>query len=378
MSGDSMVFLASALVAHPVVSAVTAAVLVGGAGMTAGALWPQQDEVSVVRVIDGDTIVVERGGETLDVRLLNVDTPETKHPDKPVQCLGPEATDFLTRMLPAGTVVTLEFDEGRKDPHGRDLAGVFLQGTLVNAEIARAGFGAAKVYDGNDRFYPQVLQAQQEAMAGERGLYSPTIECTVPAQVTDLERKAQGAQPATAPPAELAVIDARQSELDGLLAEASALAALLAGDRAVFPLAALPDEYLASLRGRVSKAEGGLKGLSTANRDARAAEVQRQAQIQAEEARKAAEAAEAARQEVARQEAARQAQQREASGSRTSGSTSSGGAGAGTAAPAPAPAPAPAGDSYTGCRAYGSGGTSIDNKGRPYTKIDCVTKLPIG
>jgi endonuclease YncB( thermonuclease family) len=47
-------------------------------------------------------------------------------------------------------------------------------------------------------------------------------------------------------------------------------------------------------------------------------------------------------------------------------------------APEPDHAPVQPADKYTGCRAYGSGGTSIDDKGRPYTKIDCATKLPIG
>lgn len=367
-----MGFLVSMAVAHPVVSAVTAGtVVLGGAGVTAVAAWPSQDVVSVVRVVDGDTIEVQRAGVPVTIRLLNVDTPETKDPSEPVQCLGPEAADYLTRLLPAGTSVTLEYDDRRQDLHDRDLAGVFLEGRLLNAEIARAGYGTAKVYDGNDRFFEQVRQAQQEAVAGERGLYSPAIGCTVPAQVAAFEQKAQAAGAAPAPAADLAAIDARQSELDDLVAGAAAMAASLAGDRAVFPLAALPDDVLALLRGRVTTAQGTLEGLSAENQGARAAEVQRQEQIRAEEDRKAAEAAEAAR-----QEAERRAPERQASANRSSGSTSSGGSGAGLAVPAPSPGPA--GDTYTGCRAYGSGGTSIDNKGRPYTKIDCVTKLPIG
>ena len=34
-------------------------------------------------------------------------------------------------------------------------------------------------------------------------------------------------------------------------------------------------------------------------------------------------------------------------------------------------------DTYTGCRAYGAGGTSTDDQGRRYTKIDCTTKNPL-
>jgi micrococcal nuclease len=294
--------------------------------------------------------------------------------------LGPESSAYLDRMLAPGTVVTLEYDDRREDQYGRDLAGVFLDGVLVNAEIARAGLGTAKVFDGNDRFYSQVLEAQAEAIASGRGLFSLAVECSVPAQVAAFERKAQGAQTTTPAPAELAAIDARQQELDVLLTQGAAIATTLGGDRNAFPFAALPDDIWASLDGQVKKALADLQVLSAANQGARAAEVQRQAQVQADEARRVAEA-----EAAARQEAAGRAQSSVPSPSRPSASKPSGPSGAGQStspAPAPAaPAPAPAApvpDKYTGCRAYGSGGSSIDEKGRPYTKIDCVTKLPIG
>jgi len=43
------------------------------------------------RVVDGDTIVVKEVGK---VRLIGVDTPETKHPRKPVEYFGKEAESF--------------------------------------------------------------------------------------------------------------------------------------------------------------------------------------------------------------------------------------------------------------------------------------------
>ena len=48
----------------------------------------------VTRVVDGDTIVV---GARERVRLIGVDTPETKHSQKPVEYYGREATAFLPR-----------------------------------------------------------------------------------------------------------------------------------------------------------------------------------------------------------------------------------------------------------------------------------------
>lgn len=83
------------------------AVLVGGVAVYAQA---DSEPVTVERVIDGDTIDVRLEGETQRVRLLNVDTPETKHPNEEIECLGPEATEFLEEQLPVGQEIELEFD----------------------------------------------------------------------------------------------------------------------------------------------------------------------------------------------------------------------------------------------------------------------------
>lgn len=86
----------------------------------------------VVRVVDGDTIVVEReGGELLKVRVAFVDCPEAK--DK----LGPAATDF-TRRLVDGQPVTLR-DYGL-DRYHRTLADVILpDGRDLGQELMCAG-----------------------------------------------------------------------------------------------------------------------------------------------------------------------------------------------------------------------------------------------
>lgn len=83
------------------------------------------DPATVVRVVDGDTVVVRKDGQEETVRLLNIDTPETKHPNKAVQCLGPEATQALETLLRPGDDVVLRYDLERTDKYGRTLAGVF-------------------------------------------------------------------------------------------------------------------------------------------------------------------------------------------------------------------------------------------------------------
>ena len=99
----------------------------------------------VTRVVDGDTIIV---GAQERVRLIGVDTPETKHPQKPVEYFGREATAFTKKMV-EGKRVRLEFDQANsqinhKDRYKRTLAYVFLEdGTFLNAEIVKQGYGHA-------------------------------------------------------------------------------------------------------------------------------------------------------------------------------------------------------------------------------------------
>lgn len=99
-----------------------------------------QDVVRVKHVIDGDTLLLNNGER---VRLIGVDTPETKHPQKPVEHFGEEAYCFTQRMV-EGKEVRLEYDQTRRDRYGRILAYVYLMdGTFLNAEIIKQGYGFA-------------------------------------------------------------------------------------------------------------------------------------------------------------------------------------------------------------------------------------------
>lgn len=93
----------------------------------------------VQRAVDGDTLLLEDGRR---VRLIGVDTPETKHPELPVQPFGPEAAAFTSKMV-GGKAVLLEFDKERRDRHGRILAYVYADDLFLNEELIRRGLGRA-------------------------------------------------------------------------------------------------------------------------------------------------------------------------------------------------------------------------------------------
>ncbi|WP_413542728.1 thermonuclease family protein [Citricoccus nitrophenolicus] len=178
-------FWASKSVGVKIAAGAVAVAVVGGAAGVAvaqsGGSAEDRDQATVVRVIDGDTFDARIDGEVERVRLLNVDTPETKHPEKSVQCLGPEAADLLEELLAPGDQIDLVYDIERFDRYDRTLAGVYKDDSLVNADLAEAGLGVAVLFEPNDLFYPEVLAAQERAEEAEAGLFDPGLECALPA-----------------------------------------------------------------------------------------------------------------------------------------------------------------------------------------------------
>jgi micrococcal nuclease len=127
----------------------------------------------VIRVVDGDTIVVSPNEK---VRLIGVDTPETIHPKKAVACFGKEAKQF-THDATNGKTVRLIMDavnakRRHKDRYGRTLAYAYLaDGKMLNAELIRQGYGRAYT-----RFSFQHLvefkQLERQARTQSVGLWS--------------------------------------------------------------------------------------------------------------------------------------------------------------------------------------------------------------
>jgi micrococcal nuclease len=134
---------------------------------------------NVSRVVDGDTIHVSIGGFDTTVRLIGIDTPETKEPGTPVQCFGPAASERTERILPPGESVTLVTDptQDTRDRYGRLLAYVYRPGRhgatgSVNYALVATGYAKAYVYGGVPFEYAApFLRAQSRARSGARGLW---------------------------------------------------------------------------------------------------------------------------------------------------------------------------------------------------------------
>jgi len=125
-----------------------------------------------VRVIDGDTIVVRMpDGRTEKVRYLGVDTPETVHPEKPVETMGEEAAAFNRALVEAGPL-RLELDVQERDQYSRLLAYVWAGDVFVNLELVREGYAYVYTIPPNVRYAKEFVQAQREARKERRGLWA--------------------------------------------------------------------------------------------------------------------------------------------------------------------------------------------------------------
>lgn len=129
---------------------------------------------TLVHIVDGDTIDVTVGDQRERVRLIGIDTPETKKPNTPVQCFGPEATKFTTSLLPIDTPLHLERDVVARDDYGRLLAYVYLvsDGTFVNLKIVRQGYARPLTIPPNVAHADEFVEAARAAEAGNIGLWA--------------------------------------------------------------------------------------------------------------------------------------------------------------------------------------------------------------
>nr|WP_255426437.1 thermonuclease family protein [Pseudonocardia sp. C8] len=295
--------------------------------------------------------------------MLNVDTPETKDPDADVECLGPQAAARLGELIPVGSTVTLTYDEDRIDTHGRTLAGVHDgAGRLVNAELAREGLGTAVLIEPNDRFYDDVLDAQDEARVAARGLYSPAVACTVPARVEKATSAVASAQHELRfPSPDPAGLDRAAQRTLVLIDEIGAVQSAFTGPRRGLVWAALSPDDDRRLAGSVGTAHADARALharwtalADETRKRLAAEQERIAREQAEKAAADRAAREAEqRRRAEREEEDRRRADRAAEESRLAAAppavTAPAGSEPAPAAAAPAPARGGCDAGYTPC-----------------------------
>ncbi len=140
----------------------------------------------VVRVYDGDTFKCRlESGEELKVRLIGIDTPESRRNRKAyrdaerggksveeIVRLGKKATEFTRSLIPPGTVVYLETDVQLHDKYGRLLAYVYLpDGRMLNEVLVEEGYATVYTFPPNVKYAERFVELQRKAMREGRGLW---------------------------------------------------------------------------------------------------------------------------------------------------------------------------------------------------------------
>ncbi|MEZ0323518.1 MAG: thermonuclease family protein [Hydrogenothermaceae bacterium] len=143
-------------------------------------------EATVVRIIDGDTIVVNIDGMEEKVRLIGIDTPESrvnkratiqeKELNKDVEAivdLGKQAKEFTSSLVKPGMKVYLEFDVQPRDKYGRLLAYVYLpDGRMLNKEIICNGYAMPLTIPPNVKYEKDFRECFQKAREEKKGLWN--------------------------------------------------------------------------------------------------------------------------------------------------------------------------------------------------------------
>lgn len=129
---------------------------------------------SVVSVTDGDTLKINIDGQVETIRVIGINTPETVHPNKPVECFGREASAKAKSLLSASRV-TIFYDQsqGERDKYGRLLVYVTLEdGQDFGETMIKEGFAYESTY--NVPYEKQSLYkaAQKHAETNEVGLWA--------------------------------------------------------------------------------------------------------------------------------------------------------------------------------------------------------------
>lgn len=139
----------------------------------------EEGEYDVTEVVDGDTVKIDFKGTEETVRLIGVDTPETKHPNQPIECFGQEATDKLSELL-EGHKIKVEFDtsQSKRDRYNRLLIYIYRSedNLFINKYMIEEGYAFEYTYEKPYKYQREFQNAELNARTGRNGLWSENCD----------------------------------------------------------------------------------------------------------------------------------------------------------------------------------------------------------
>ena len=144
-----------------------------------------QQKTTVTRIVDGDTLKVISWGKEESIRLIGIDTPESRVNKKTkkdakrsgqdietIIAMGKRATEYVESMVTPGDLITIEFDEQERDKYGRLLGYVYLSnGKMLNEEIVKAGYANVMTIPPNVKYKDKFLKVYKLARERKLGLW---------------------------------------------------------------------------------------------------------------------------------------------------------------------------------------------------------------
>lgn len=138
----------------------------------------------VLSIVDGDTIKVLINGRVEKVRLIGIDTPESRinrranlqarRNNKDVReiiNMGKLAKEHLGLYLLEDDTIYLEFDVQKRDRYGRLLAYVWKDGLLINKEMICDGYAYPLTIPPNTKYADEFRECFKEAREEGTGLW---------------------------------------------------------------------------------------------------------------------------------------------------------------------------------------------------------------
>jgi len=158
----------------------------------------------VTEVVDGDTVRVSRDEVVSTVRLIGIDTPETKDPRTTVQCFGHEATSYLKTLIEGKSVyLHKDLSQDDIDQYGRLLRYIVLEdGTEINKKMVSEGYAYEYTYQVAYQYQNEYKSEQEQAKKQEKGLWAKNTcsgQRVLPTNVPSIIPTTEQATPTIAP-----------------------------------------------------------------------------------------------------------------------------------------------------------------------------------
>ena len=125
----------------------------------------------VVRVVDGDTFIIDYNGIEERVRLIGVDTPESVHPNEKKNTeFGKTVSNYSKENL-TNKEVQIEFDVSQRDKYGRLLCYVYIDGQMYNKLLLEEGLAKVATYPPNVKYVDEFVAIQKKARENKKGMW---------------------------------------------------------------------------------------------------------------------------------------------------------------------------------------------------------------